>query len=959
MDRKKKGKSKIVPSEESDSLQGLSNPGFEMSSKGGANNLSTSAKFRELSREVTEKSNALHVISNVKQAASKWSNYIARKRIRKPNNPNDTIEIEHGELPKRKLVKSQRPQGDEDETEKPKTSGIGLDDIHNEYATPGSETIRSVSKGHKEQMMSIASNRALIQYFAKLGQSQEDEMLNLDFVDHLLKSGADINCCDKFGQTILHEVARHWHCDVARFLLEHGANVNQQDKYGRSPLHVAAAVDYPQMANLLIDRGAEKEARTVTEDQTPVHYAAKNDAVNSMKALIKNGCLYKMVKDYKGRTPIHVAAELDRSESARVLLELSAPVGVSDNKGQKAITWMITKMAPVASEALKQFRTTDRPNRKQYYYLNLLVQDRKLDPGGHTQTPLQVMVQYSQFHLVMQESVNRLILVMWNKFGARGAWINLLINFAYICLWSAIGILVEYDQRHKYIWPDQWWRIVLLLTAIGFTVWQVFEEVREFSRSKRAHSNWVKWRTKEIEQDMEFCHPRWPEEKQFLKSELTALDKLNPKYFNDAWNIFDWTCYFFLLLSITTHFADIAIHSNLLARWHIRIMCVTIILLWLRLMKNARAFSTLGPFVVMLGKMIGDLLKFCFLYLEFYIPYACAFWMIFGGDKQKESDGTLVEVDGFGYPTAMMFTLFRLTLVDEYDYANMKLVDSLMADLLVGTWLALSAILCLNLLIALLSDTFQRVYDNAQANAVMQRAITILNIWEGMSKKRRLKFLTFIENECSPQSDYYDDDLTQAGEEDLKKVTIQIKEQLDDLQEQWKTKFGGFETSGMFEESGVTTTNISGSIVTNDRFDHEIHILRDSVNQLKLKQEEIADRSRRDMKAVKILLQQLLRQDGGGDGDGGGFTELEIRDSRMSGEFGGEEAQPGTSVRKMKKRKKAPKGPYQHEDLLVPLEDQAAADPRRIRIGGQRADISTISFPDSETAEHETDLTEC
>lgn len=100
-----------------------------------------------------------------------------------------------------------KAQGDEDETEKPKTSGIGLDDIHNEYATPESETIRSVSKGHKEQMMSIASNRALIQYFAKLGQSQEDEMLNLDFVDHLLKSGADINCCDKFGQTILHEVS--------------------------------------------------------------------------------------------------------------------------------------------------------------------------------------------------------------------------------------------------------------------------------------------------------------------------------------------------------------------------------------------------------------------------------------------------------------------------------------------------------------------------------------------------------------------------------------------------------------------------------------------------------------------------------------------------------------------------------------------------------------------------------
>lgn len=39
---------------------------------------------------------------------------------------------------------------------------------------------------------------------------------------------------------------------------------------------------------------------------------------------------------------------------------------------------------------------------------------------------------------------------------------------------------------------------------------------------------------------------------------------------------------------------------------------------------------------------------------------------------------------------------------------GMKAVDSIMADIMVGTWLALSAVLMLNLLIALLSDTFQR-----------------------------------------------------------------------------------------------------------------------------------------------------------------------------------------------------------------------------------------------------------
>lgn len=59
-------------------------------------------------------------------------------------------------------------------------------------------------------------------------------------------------------------------------------------------------------------------------------------------------------------------------------------------------------------------------------------------------------------------------------------------------------------------------------------------------------------------------------------------------------NVFDWLCYILLLASIITHVADVIAHSDLLARWHIRIIAVTIILLWLRLMKNARAFERLG-----------------------------------------------------------------------------------------------------------------------------------------------------------------------------------------------------------------------------------------------------------------------------------------------------------------------------------------------------------------------------
>lgn len=72
-------------------------------------------------------------------------------------------------------------------------------------------------------------------------------------------------------------------------------------------------------------------------------------------------------------------------------------------------------------------------------------------------------------------------------------------------------------------------------------------------------------------------------------------------------------------------------------------------------------------------------------------------------------------------------------------------------------------------------DFVFRVYDNAQANAVMQKALMTLSIWESMTSSRRNAFYHYMETSCNPFKEYYDDDMTEEGEEDMKKVTIQIK----------------------------------------------------------------------------------------------------------------------------------------------------------------------------------------
>ena len=52
----------------------------------------------------------------------------------------------------------------------------------------------------------------------------------------------------------------------------------------------------------------------------------------------------------------------------------------------------------------------------------------------------------------------------------------------------------------------------------------------------------------------------------------------------------------FLTVVIATHIADIAAHTDAIARAHIRLTAVTIVFLWLRLMKNIRGFATLGQY---------------------------------------------------------------------------------------------------------------------------------------------------------------------------------------------------------------------------------------------------------------------------------------------------------------------------------------------------------------------------
>lgn len=132
--------------------------------------------------------------------------------------------------------------------------------------------------------------QALLQYFQHLSEADDDDDVDVSYIETLLSNGASINALDESnGATVMHTVARNWDVTIAQFLYEKGADICRADHSGKTPLHIAASSDHYNMVEWLMRQGADVEARTIIQRQTPVHHAARNDSVLALEMLIQNG----------------------------------------------------------------------------------------------------------------------------------------------------------------------------------------------------------------------------------------------------------------------------------------------------------------------------------------------------------------------------------------------------------------------------------------------------------------------------------------------------------------------------------------------------------------------------------------------------------------------------------------------------------------------------------------------
>lgn len=136
-------------------------------------------------------------------------------------------------------------------------------------------------------------------------------------------------------------------------------------------------------------------------------------------------------------------------------------------------------------------------------------------------------------------------------------------------------------------------------------------------------------------------------------------------------------------------------------------------------------FRLTGPFVVMIYKMlISDVLRFCIIFAIFLLGFSHAFFVLF------EAQGVL----GLMACLKMCFTILLGEL--EFADANVGAFPAFSIALLL-VYVVLVSIMLLNLLIAMMGETYANINEDADGQWQLERARIIFAIESKMTLAQR------------------------------------------------------------------------------------------------------------------------------------------------------------------------------------------------------------------------------
>jgi len=134
----------------------------------------------------------------------------------------------------------------------------------------------------------------------------------------------------------LHAAAARSEVDDIQRLAQTGADLNARDSNGRTPLHVAAFQGHSSVVQALITAGADPGLLD-NQRYDAVTIAAVRDDVPTLKALLASGASARLITSIYDGTALIAAAHLGHDGVVRELIRGGAPLDHVNNLGWTAL----------------------------------------------------------------------------------------------------------------------------------------------------------------------------------------------------------------------------------------------------------------------------------------------------------------------------------------------------------------------------------------------------------------------------------------------------------------------------------------------------------------------------------------------------------------------------------------------------------------------------------------------
>jgi hypothetical protein len=207
----------------------------------------------------------------------------------------------------------------------------------------------------------------------------------------------------------------------------------------------------------------------------------------------------------------------------------------------------------------------------------------------------------------------------------------------------------------------------------------------------------------------------------FVRNELKELSTIGvQKYYQNFWNKIDSLLYFNFIILMTSRIACSTLANQgsdspaLLVLAYEGLTACNLILMWVRITFLFTIHRSLGPLLVTVLGMLLDVFKFVALLTLFVAGFGLSFYFL-----ARNSD-----LDSFSDPYLTLMTMLRAMLGD-FDYSMFSDLDAalrVVLQVLSTLYQFIVIVVLLNLLIAMMSKTYEAVQDRSLEEFLFAKA---------------------------------------------------------------------------------------------------------------------------------------------------------------------------------------------------------------------------------------------